>query len=111
VIFMQPHAYVSPRLYDSRQNVPTWNYVAVHAYGRPVLIEERAAKIALQQKLVRRHDAGYLTQMAEFTSEPPPRAMACAWPMRSLQSSTRWASWSASTASCWPVPGPRWRAR
>jgi len=66
VIFMQPHAYVSPRLYDSRQNVPTWNYVAVHAYGRPVLIEERAAKIALQQKLVRRHDAGYLTQMAEL---------------------------------------------
>ena len=30
-IFMQPHAYVSPRLYDSRQNVPTWTYVAVHA--------------------------------------------------------------------------------
>jgi transcriptional regulator len=66
VIFMQPHAYVSPRLYDSRQNVPTWNYVAVHAYGRPVLIEERAAKIALQQKLIRQHDAAYLTQMAEL---------------------------------------------
>ena len=66
VIFMQPHAYVSPRLYDSRQNVPTWNYVAVHAYGRPVLIEERAAKIELQQKLIRQHDAGYLTQMAEL---------------------------------------------
>lgn len=66
VIFMQPHAYVSPRLYDSRQNVPTWNYVAVHAYGRPVLIEERAAKIELQKKLIRQHDAGYLTQMAEL---------------------------------------------
>jgi transcriptional regulator len=66
VIFMQPHAYVSPRLYDSRQNVPTWNYVAVHAYGRPLLIEERAAKIELQQKLIRQHDAGYLTQMAEL---------------------------------------------
>lgn len=66
VIFMQPHAYVSPRFYDSRQNVPTWNYVAVHAYGRPVLIEERAAKIALQQKLIRQHDAGYLAQMAEL---------------------------------------------
>jgi transcriptional regulator len=66
VIFMQPHAYVSPRLYDSRQNVPTWNYVAVHAYGRPVLIEERAAKIELQQKLIRQHDPGYLTQMAEL---------------------------------------------
>jgi transcriptional regulator len=66
VIFMQPHAYVSPRLYDSRQNVPTWNYVAVHAYGRPVLIEEHAAKLALQQKLIRAHDAGYLAQMAEL---------------------------------------------
>lgn len=66
VIFMQPHAYVSPRLYDSRQNVPTWNYVAVHAYGRPVLIEERAAKIELQRKLIRQHDASYLTQMAEL---------------------------------------------
>jgi transcriptional regulator len=67
VIFMQPHAYVSPRLYDSRQNVPTWNYVAVHAYGRPVLIEERAAKIELQQKLIRQYDAAYLTQMAELS--------------------------------------------
>ena len=66
VIFMQPHAYVSPRLYDSRQNVPTWNYVAVHAYGRPVLIEERAAKLELQHKLIRQHDAGYLEQLAEL---------------------------------------------
>ena len=66
VIFMQPHAYVSPRLYDSRQNVPTWNYVAVHAYGRPLLIEERAATLELLEKLVRRHDAGYLDQMAEL---------------------------------------------
>lgn len=64
VIFMQPHAYVSPRLYDSAQNVPTWNYVAVHAYGKPVLIEERAAKLELQRKLVGQHDAGYLAQMA-----------------------------------------------
>jgi transcriptional regulator len=65
-IFMQPHAYVSPRLYDSRQNVPTWNYVAVHAYGRPALIEERAAKVELQKKLIRQYDPGYLEQMAEL---------------------------------------------
>lgn len=63
VIFMQPHAYVSPRHYDSRQNVPTWNYVAVHAYGRPALIEERTAKMALQRKLIRQHDPAYLAQM------------------------------------------------
>ena len=67
VIFMQPHAYVSPRLYDSRQNVPTWNYVAVHAYGKPVLIEEREAKVELQKKLIRQYDEAYLAQMAELS--------------------------------------------
>lgn len=69
VIFMQPHAYVAPRLYDSRQNVPTWNYVAVHAYGRPLLIEEREAKLELQRKLIRQHDPGYLEQMAGLTAD------------------------------------------
>lgn len=34
VIFSGPHAYVSPLLYKDKQNVPTWNYVAVHAYGK-----------------------------------------------------------------------------
>ncbi|MDH3713288.1 MAG: FMN-binding negative transcriptional regulator [Gammaproteobacteria bacterium] len=31
-VFQGPHAYISPRWYAS-PNVPTWNYVAVHAYG------------------------------------------------------------------------------
>ena len=66
-IFMQPHAYVSPQHSDSRQNVPTWNYVAVHAYGRPALIEERAAKLELQRKLIRQVDPAYLEQMAELS--------------------------------------------
>lgn len=35
VIFGGPHAYVSPTWYGSTGRVPTWNYVAVHAYGTP----------------------------------------------------------------------------
>jgi transcriptional regulator len=34
-IFTGPHAYVSPSLYESAESVPTWNYIAVHAYGVP----------------------------------------------------------------------------
>ena len=38
VIFSGPDAYISPSFYPSRGEhgkvVPTWNYVAVHAYGR-----------------------------------------------------------------------------
>jgi transcriptional regulator len=37
-VFQGPHAYVSPSWYPSKREhgkvVPTWNYVAVHAYGR-----------------------------------------------------------------------------
>jgi len=40
VIFSGPHDYVSPRFYATTINVPTWNYVAVHAYGEPKLIED-----------------------------------------------------------------------
>jgi transcriptional regulator len=40
VIFQGPHAYVSPRWYEATPAVPTWNYTAVHAYGRPRLIED-----------------------------------------------------------------------
>jgi len=34
VIFSGPHAYISPRWYAEPNVVPTWNYTAVHAYGR-----------------------------------------------------------------------------
>src|SRR5215211_253242 len=34
VIFQEPHAYVSPVLYAEGLNVSTWNYVAVHTYGK-----------------------------------------------------------------------------
>jgi transcriptional regulator len=39
-VFQGPHAYVSPSLYVSSPNVPTWNYVTVHVYGQPQLIED-----------------------------------------------------------------------
>ena len=33
-IFSGPHAYISPAWYEAENVVPTWNYAAVHAYGR-----------------------------------------------------------------------------
>ena len=38
-IFHGPHAYISPRWYRTDQAVPTWNYVVVHAYGMPRLVQ------------------------------------------------------------------------
>jgi transcriptional regulator len=38
VIFNGPHGYVSSSWYD-HENVPTWNYIAVHVYGKIKIIE------------------------------------------------------------------------
>jgi transcriptional regulator len=40
VIFQGDHTYISPKWYETHPSVPTWNYVTVHAYGRPRIIEE-----------------------------------------------------------------------
>ena len=37
-IFSGPHSYISPSWYN-HENVPTWNYIAVHVYGTVKLIE------------------------------------------------------------------------
>jgi transcriptional regulator len=37
-IFTGAHAYISPTLYEKHESVPTWNYIAVHAYGKPEII-------------------------------------------------------------------------
>jgi transcriptional regulator len=46
VICPGPHCYVSPDWYASPGLVPTWNYVAVHCYGTPRILEEEAAVVA-----------------------------------------------------------------
>ncbi len=50
VIFQEPHAYISPSLYDNSLSVPTWNYIAVHAYGVPEVMPADEDKIALLEE-------------------------------------------------------------
>ncbi len=52
-IFSGPHAYVSPTWYEAEQVVPTWNYAAVHAYGRAQVIEDESALLKIVQEMVR----------------------------------------------------------
>ncbi len=39
VIFQGPHAYISSSWYE-KEAVPTWNYQAVHVYGKAALLEK-----------------------------------------------------------------------
>jgi transcriptional regulator len=62
VIFMEPHAYISPKNYEKEESVPTWNYLAVHAYGNCTLIDEPEAKAALLEETIQYYEADYLKQ-------------------------------------------------
>jgi transcriptional regulator len=50
-IFSGPHAYVSPTWYsDPSENVPTWNYIAAHVFGKlsPLYGEEAERSLSSQ---------------------------------------------------------------
>lgn len=60
VVFSGPHAYVSPRWYQSgKYNVPTWNYIAVHCSGTPVLMEESGHAVDHLGQLVDRQESRF----------------------------------------------------
>ena len=53
-VFSGPHSYISSSWYD-HENVPTWNYIAVHVYGRIKIIEGEAVIKSLK-KLVDKYE-------------------------------------------------------
>ncbi len=64
VIFTEPHAYISPKHYEQVNSVPTWNYLAIHAYGKATLLENVAQKIELLEQTINFYEANYLKQWA-----------------------------------------------
>jgi transcriptional regulator len=61
-IFLGPEAYVTPDWYATKRQtgkvVPTWNYVAVHAYGPLEVFDDVERLRALVTRLTERHEAG-----------------------------------------------------
>lgn len=59
-LFMGPDAYVSPSWYPSKREhgkvVPTWNYVAVHAYGPIEFFEDAHRLLAVITRLTDLHE-------------------------------------------------------
>jgi transcriptional regulator len=61
VVFQGPNAYISPSWYPSKhahgKAVPTWNYVAVHAHGVPVTVEDKSWLVRHLNELTDTHEA------------------------------------------------------
>jgi len=69
VIFTEPHAYITPKLYEKEESVPTWNYIAVHAYGKAIIIEREEQKADLLQHTIEQYDTGYLEQYQKLPAD------------------------------------------
>jgi len=69
VIFHEPHAYVSAKFYDNKEDVPTWNYAAVHAYGRAKILTAREEVEKLFLKTFDFYDPSFHEQYKNDLSE------------------------------------------
>ena len=69
VVFSGPHAYISPRWYEQKPRVPTWNYAAVHAYGVPRIISNQTEKHASQRRLIASLDPQWLPKFDTLAVE------------------------------------------
>jgi transcriptional regulator len=60
-IFLGPDAYVSPAWYATKKRnakvVPTWNYVAIHAYGKVEFFDDEARLRAIVTRLTQKHES------------------------------------------------------
>ena len=60
-IFQGPQSYISPSWYPSKHGngkaVPTWNYVEVHAHGRPRAVHDREWLLAQVSQMTAQHEA------------------------------------------------------
>jgi transcriptional regulator len=57
-IFQGPHGYISPSWYAQHPAVPTWNYAAVHVYGRASVVRDATRLREIVSRLVDAYEGG-----------------------------------------------------
>jgi len=62
VIFHGPHAYISPANYNTRENVPTWNYGTVHTYGNARTFHAPEDLLGILRELIAMFEPAYADQ-------------------------------------------------
>lgn len=75
VVFMEPHAYISPGHYSSEREVPTWNYVSVHVYGHAEILKDPLELRELMEETIRCFEPAYLKQWERLPDDFRQREM------------------------------------
>jgi transcriptional regulator len=69
-IFSGPHGYISPSYYQPGPAVPTWDYVAVHAYGTPIVVEDASERLRILERMVQFYEDGVNATWSLATQDP-----------------------------------------
>lgn len=69
VIFTEPHAYISTKNYDKDLNVPTWNYIAIHTYGKGKLITNPEQVYRVLEKTIDNYESKFRQQWENFPDD------------------------------------------
>ena len=67
LIFHGPHAYISPSHYEAQENVPTWNYGAVHVYGSARTFATVPELLSMLDGLIPTFEAAYSEQWSSLS--------------------------------------------
>ena len=68
LIFGGPNTYISPTWYN-HLNVPTWNYIAVHVYGFPRVIDSGDELRDILSRLIKRYETNSDYRMENLPSD------------------------------------------
>lgn len=68
IVFSGPHSYISPSYYAKGPGVPTWNYTAVHVYGKVSLLDKNDTLNAVDD-IVIKYEPNLLAEQKILTNE------------------------------------------
>ncbi len=70
LVFAGQHGYISPTWYEPGPAVPTWDYLAVHAYGVPRIVDDPAEVQTMLAELVDQYESANAEPWQLASQEP-----------------------------------------
>jgi len=69
MIFTGPHAYISTNNYHAEETVPTWNYMAIHIYGKVSILDQKDEIEDVMNLTIMKYESHYLDRWKNLSED------------------------------------------
>lgn len=69
LIFAEPHAYISTKNYNTEETVPTWNYMAIHIYGKVSILDQKDEIEDVMNLTIMKYESRYLDRWKNLSED------------------------------------------